>query len=267
VDETDALVLNALGVHLGSLTGADLAWRCREGRLDAKGKAVSRATRKRALTAASSSRWAGAITRTSEDAWGLAHRNLIAEQRSLRARIARMQKRLAIPVGERRGTARGYATRAERYQKQRRLQVLVRRAGEVENRLKAGRLSVCRGGKALARTRHHLDKARLTEAGWHERWKAGRSFITADGEKDKAWGNETIRFHPEEHWVEIKLPRQLAHLTNRPHGRYRLSCPVTFSYRGDEVAAQAGTGAVRYDISFDPEKGRWHLDASWKCAL
>jgi hypothetical protein len=38
---------------------------------------------------------------------------------------------------------------------------------------------------------------------------------------------------------------------------------VEFSYRGDEVAAQAMTGAVRYDISLDPASGRWYLDASW----
>jgi hypothetical protein len=63
----DEAVLRAVGAHLGSLAGRDLAARCGEGRLDAKGKAVSRAGRKRALTAASSSRWAGAITRTSED--------------------------------------------------------------------------------------------------------------------------------------------------------------------------------------------------------
>ncbi len=29
------------------------------------------------------------------------------------------------------------------------------------------------------------------------------------------------------------------------------------------MAAQAASGAVRYDISLDPVKGRWYLDASW----
>jgi IS605 OrfB family transposase len=62
----------------------------------------------------------------------------------------------------------------------------------------------------------------------------------------------------------VKLPAPLAHLANRPHGRYRLSCPVDFSYRGDDVAAQAESGAVRYDVTFDPVKGRWYLDASWQ---
>jgi len=69
-------------------------------------------------------------------------------------------------------------------------------------------------------------------------------FLSADGKADKAWSNETIRWHPEEQWLEIKLPPSLAHLANRPHGRWRLSCPVAFSHRDDEVAAQAATGAL-----------------------
>jgi len=64
----------------------------------------------------------------------------------------------------------------------------------------------------------------------------------------------------------VVLPQPLVHLANRPHGRYRLGCPVTFSYRGEEVAARAATGAVRYDISCAPAKGRWYIDASWKCS-
>src|ERR1700721_3329792 len=68
----DAAVLRAVGSHLGALAGGDLAARCAQGRLDARGRAVSRRERKRALTAGSSSRWAGAITRVSEDQWELA---------------------------------------------------------------------------------------------------------------------------------------------------------------------------------------------------
>jgi IS605 OrfB family transposase len=89
-------------------------------------------------------------------------------------------------------------------------------------------------------------------------------FLTADGEVGKPWGNETIRFHPDEGWLEIKLPGPLAHLANRPCGRYRLACPVAFSYRGDEVAAQAATAAIRYDITLNAASGRWYLDASWR---
>ncbi len=263
LSDADGTVLQAVGWHLGALAAADLALRCAQGHLDARAAADSRRERKRALTAQATSRWAGAITRTGNDARDLAERNLLAEARSLRARIGRIRRRLAVPVGGRIGRVRGYASRQERWEKQRRLQTLAARLVKVEARLAEGRVSVCRGGRGLARARHHLDAAGLSEDQWRRRWQARRWFITADGEKDKAWGNETIRWHPEEGWLEVKLPAPLAHLANRPHGRYRLSGRVGFPYRGDEVAAQAATGAVRYDISWDPGKDRWYLDASW----
>jgi IS605 OrfB family transposase len=262
--EADAAVLRSVGKYLGSLAGADLAVRCSQGRLDAEGRAESRKDRKQALTASATSRWAGAITRTSEDAWGLAERNLQAEARSLRARAGRIRRRVAAEVGGRRGRRRGYASEAERWAKQQRLQTLTARLAQTEARLAVGRVSVCRGGKRLARARHNLQSAGLDEDRWRQSWQAERWFITADGEKDKTWGNETIRVHPGEGWLEIRLPAPLAHLANRPHGRYRLSASASFAYRDDEVAAQAASGAVRYDISYDSGRRRWYLDASWK---
>lgn len=263
VSPEDEAVLAAVGAHLGRLAGADLAARCSLGRLDTRGQGVARRERKRAMTGLCSSRWAGAITRTSEDAWGLAERNLRAEARSLRSRIARIVRRLAVPAGERRGRIRGYATQGECWAKQRRMQALGHRLAEVEARLAEGRMSVCRGGHRLARTRHHLDAAGIDGRQWRQRWEAARWFITADGEADKDWGNETIRWHPGQCWLEVKLPVLLARLANRPHGRYRIE-NVRFAYRGDNVAAQAKSGAVRYDISYQPKRGRWYLDASWK---
>jgi hypothetical protein len=263
VSGADEQVLQAVGAHLGTLAGADLAMRCRHGHLDARAAAASRQQRKQALTARATSRWAGAITRSSNDAWDLAERNLQAQARSLRARISRIRRRLAASVGGRNGRVRGYASQAERWQKQRRLQTLTARLAKVEAGLAGGRVSVCRGGRGLARARHHLDAAGLSPEQWRQRWQARRWFITSDGEKDKTWGNETIRWHPEEGWLEIRLPGPLAGLANRPHDRYRLSGPVSFPYRGDEVAAQTATGAVRYDICYDPDKDRWYLDASW----
>jgi hypothetical protein len=262
----DEAVLRKVGAHLGSLAGKDLAARCAEGRLDAGGRARSRAVRKRALTAESSSRWAGAITRTSEDQVRLAGQNLRAGQRSLQARIRRIQARLAIPAGSKSGRTRGYATAAERHAKTTRLQVLTARLGRVERQLDSGTVSVVRGGKSLLRIRNNLAAAGLTENQWHGHWESARLFLTADGEAAKAWGNETIRWHPDEGRLEIKLPAPLAHLANQPHGRYRLSASVAFSYRCDEVAAQAASGPVRYDISCDPACGRWYIDASWKTA-
>jgi hypothetical protein len=256
-------VLRAAGAHLGSLAGWDLRARSQQGRLDVKGQAVSRRERKRQLTAGSSSRWAGAITRTSEDQVRLAGRNLAREQVSLSARIRRIEARLAVPVGGRKARGRGYSTQAERHAKQQQLQHLRCRLARVDQQLDAGLVSVCRGGRRLARTRHHLPAAGLTQEQWRQRWNARRLFLTADGEKDSPLGNQTIRWHPDERWLEIKLPVPLAHLANRPHGRYRLSCPVGFSYRGGEAAAQAESGAIRYDITLDPAKNRWYLDASW----
>ncbi|MHB1535025.1 MAG: hypothetical protein ACYC1D_10570 [Acidimicrobiales bacterium] len=260
----DEAVLVALGEHLGSLAGTDLVRRCAEGRLDAKAAAASRRERKRALTPASSSRWAGTITRTSADAWALAERNLVADAASLRARIGRIRRRAAAPVGGRVGRTRGYVNAAERFDKQRRLQALQARLAVVTSDLEAGRMSICRGGRRLAGTRHHLEQAGLSEQRWRRRWEASRWFITADGEADKAWGNETIRWHPDEGWLEVKLPAPLSHLTNAGHGRYRLSASVSFAYREDDVASQAASGALRYDISYEPDKDRWYLDASWK---
>jgi hypothetical protein len=110
-------------------------------------------------------------------------RNLMAERRSLYARISRIRRRLAVPVGERRGRLCGYRTSDERFQKQRRLQVLECRLVELAARLEQGRLSIFRGGRSLARARHHLDDAHLSATEWREEWNAARLFITADGEK------------------------------------------------------------------------------------
>jgi IS605 OrfB family transposase len=269
VSARDAEVLETVGTHLGSLAGRDLALRCAEGQLNAKGKAESRAVRKRALTADSSSRWAGAITCTSEDTYRLAEQNLRAEKTSLTARIRSIETRLAVPVGRKVGRVRGFATPAERYAKAIRLQTLKRRLTRVERQLRAGTVSVVRGGKALLRQRNNLAATGLTAREWRREWEASRLFLTADGEKHKAWGNETIRWNPDAGWLEIKLPAPLAHLANQSHGRYRLSSAVEFAYRGDEVMAQASTGAIRYDItrcphSSDPSRDRWYIDASWK---
>jgi len=264
VSPRDAEVLRAVGRHLGSLAGRDLAARCAEGRLSSKGQNESRAARKRALTAASSSRWAGTITRESENAWQLADRNLAAERGTLAARARKIEARLAVRAGTRTGRTAGYPTLAERYAKSIRLKALKARLARVEAQAEAGAVSVTRGGRRLLRARLSLAEAGLTQEEWRERWEAARWFIRADGEAAKDWGNETLRWNPGEGWFEIRLPAPLARLANRPHGRYRLSCPVTFQHRGGEVAAQAASGAVHYGISYDPAKGRWYLDAAWK---
>jgi hypothetical protein len=154
--DRDERVLWAVGGWLGGLAGQDIAVRCRLGHADDQ-----RTERKRALTPAASSRWAGAITRTSNDQWDRAQRNLLGSRDGLRRACRRIRSRLAIPVGGRHGRVRGYASRAERFAKQRRLQRLEARLARVEQRLAAGRVSVCRGGRRLAKLRHVVDRDEL----------------------------------------------------------------------------------------------------------
>jgi hypothetical protein len=261
MNAVDEQVLRAVGEHLGRLAGRDLAARCRVGRGDDQ-----RAYRKRALTTASSARWAGAITRTSNDQWARAYANLRATRVGLRHAINRIRSRLDVPVGQQQGRVWGYASQRERFEKQRRLQTLQAKLAEVERRIMAGRVSVCRGGRRLSKLRHTLDDAKLTKEQWRTRYKAARLFLTADGEADKQLGNETIRVHPDQQWLELRLPTPLAHLSNTP-GRaatYRLACPVAFTHRRDQWAAQAASGAIRYDLLLDASRGRWYVDASWR---
>ena len=184
----DEQVVTTVGRHLATLAGQDLAWRCRRGL-----HADQRAERKRSLTAASSSRWAGTITRTANDQWRRGYRNLLDARIGLRRAIFAIDRRLAVPINGRHGRTRGYASRVERYQKERRRQHLRAKLAEVERRLAEGRVSVCRGGRRLARLRHHLDTAGLPASEWRGRWQAERLFLTADGEAEACWGNLRAR--------------------------------------------------------------------------
>ena len=255
----DEDVLRAVGDHLGRLASADLAMRCRLGR-----GTTQRTARKRALTAQSTSRWAGSITRTSNDQWERALANLADHRIGLRRATDIIASRVAVPIGSRHGRVRGYASATERTAKQRRLQHLNAEMVGVEKRLTVASVSVCRGGVRLAKQRHSLDKAGIPEEHWRDCWHAARWFLTADGDARYPLGNGTIQVHPEQNWLELRLPAPLEHLANRPRGRYRLANPVFFSHRRDEWAAQVTSGAVRYDISLDTAKRRWYLDASWR---
>ncbi len=110
-------------------------------------RARSRQVRKQALTAQSSSRWAGALTRASEDAYQLACRNLLAQRRSLLARIRQIRARLAVPAGQRAGPVRGYWTAAERHAKTIGLQGLRTRLAAVERQLACGGSACAGAGK------------------------------------------------------------------------------------------------------------------------
>ncbi|WP_234382492.1 hypothetical protein [Streptomyces dysideae] len=105
-----------MGEHLGHHQRADLAERIRIGRATAK--ATKRAERKKRVTAVSSSRWAGAMTRASEDQYLLSMRVLFAERATLRRAIRAINRRLTAPCGKRaKNGVRGYADPIECFQK------------------------------------------------------------------------------------------------------------------------------------------------------
>lgn len=259
----DEKVLLLVGAHLGSLASKDLKTRCADG---LEHSTERWAARKRGLTAESSSRWAGSITKATHDQWALARRGQAAHIRSLEASIKTIEHRLSLPVGQK-GSKRapgGYRSAHEWFQKARRLYVLKNRLVKVRADREAGRVRVVRGGKRLLNTRHHLGHARVGETEWRQRWEAERWFLAADGESGKRFGNETIRVSPEGE-VSIKLPAPLAGLANSGHGRYVLAAKVRFSHRRQEWADRVEANrAVAYRIHHDVQRGRWYLTASWQ---
>ncbi|MFI8242129.1 IS200/IS605 family accessory protein TnpB-related protein [Streptomyces sp. NPDC085866] len=265
VSESDAAVLREVGAFLGSLAAGDLAARSRQG---LSHDASAWAVRKRNLSGVSSARWAGSITKATHDQWALARRGQLAEMGWLRGQIRQIEARLARPLGakadKRADLPRGYGSRTEWHAKSRRLNALRDRLARLEADWAAGRVHVVRGGKQLARLRHHLGEAGLTEQAWQERWRAARMFLAADGESGKRLGNETIRI-TDTGQVAIKLPAALAHLANAPHGRYVLEATATFRHRGEEWADRITTNrAVAYRLHHDVLRGRWYVTASWQ---
>ncbi|MFI0353347.1 IS200/IS605 family accessory protein TnpB-related protein [Actinomadura sp. 9N407] len=255
-------VLRLVGVHMGSLASGDLARRCRDG---LEHSADTWAARKRDLTAESSSRWAGSVTSTTHDQWGLSRRAQWQHLQSLAAGIRTVRYRLSLPVGEKgaKGRPGGYRSKHEWFCKSRRLAILETEYERVSAERAAGRVSVVRGGGRLLKQRHNLDAAGKTEAGWRAEWEAARWFLTADGESGKRFGNETIRVSTDGQ-ISIKLPAPLAHLANAPHGRYVLAPRVSFPHRGEEWCDRIEANrAVAYRIHLDAARGRWYLDASW----
>jgi len=269
LSDTEAAALSEIGEFLGGCYRQELAGRARLGRMGRDEHKRWRATRKQALTAVSSSRWAGAITRAVEDQYQLGMRGLAAHVADLHSAVDVLEQRCSLRPGEQQADhgdshrgkrRRGYATASERFAKTRRLANLRQRPVAAEDELAEGRPSITVGGKRLWRNRTNLAAVGLDEQQWRHRWDAARMFLTADGETGKACGNETIRVDGQGR-LQIKVP---AALVNKLDGHLQLAAPVRFNHGGAEWAARVDQRkAVRYDIVLDPQRGRWYLDASW----
>ena len=277
----DDTVLDAVAGHLGRLRRADLAHVCRpvplgptledEARRQARRDVLN--ARKQAITAESSSRWAGTIIRANDDQYRLARESQARHIVSLGAAISSIEKRLAQPTGDmlaredrktRRGQrTKGYATKAERFQKQRRLQSLRAELGRSIADRDDKLARVVDGGKRLAKTRHNLRTAGLAEAEWRERWSCARWRIEANGSGDEPFGNLTITVTPTGE-VSLRLPKPLEHLANAKRGRYVLSGRAKFAYRAAEWQARiTGGKSVSYALTRKPGRSGVYLTAAW----
>ncbi|WP_405978780.1 IS200/IS605 family accessory protein TnpB-related protein [Streptomyces sp. NBC_00158] len=259
----DETVLRGVGEYLGVLASRDPRQRCADG----LGHATDTwAARKRALTAKSSSRWAGSITKATHDQWALSSRGQLAHIQNLETGIRTLTHRLSQPIGGK-GSKRapgGYRSRGEWFHKSRRLHTLEHRLDAARADRENGVVHVVRGGRRLLGTRHNLQAAQLTEAEWRQLWEAERWFLAADGESGKRFGNETIRVTPDGE-VSLKLPAPLTHLANAKHGRYVLASRIAFVHRSQEWRDRIdGNRAVAYRIHYDVPRGRWYLTASWQ---
>jgi IS605 OrfB family transposase len=280
----DERVLDLVAEHLGRLRRADLAQVCHPGPFDPslKGEATRRArrhrlnTRKKALTTKSSARWASAIIADNNDQYRSARDAQRRHIIGLRAAINTIEKRLAQPTADtltpdqRRARRKvkqpkGYATQAERFQKQRRLQRLRATLGRVQSDWDNERVHVVEGGKRLAKTRHNLDAANLTLPEWCEKWDCARDRIEAIGSGDEPFGNLTVTVTPDGE-VSLRLPKPLEHVANAPYGRYVLSGKAVFAYRDEEWRARiTGSKPVSYAITRRPGRSGRYLAAAWAC--
>lgn len=282
VTAVDELVLDSVAAHLGGLRRADLARVVRpeplRAGLDAEARRQARRdrlnTRKGGLTVASSARWANAIIAANDDQYRLARAAQARHIAGLRAAIAAIEKRLAAPtadmltVAERKArrkanAVKGYATQAERFAKQQRVQHLRAELVRAQHERAQSRVRVVEGGKRLATRRQHLGKAGVTEARWRAEWDAARYRITANGSGDEPFGNLTITVTPDG-VVSIRLPRPLQHLANAKRGRYVLSGRAVFAHRADQWAARiTGGRSVSYTITRKQGRAGRYLIASW----
>ncbi|WP_405909218.1 MULTISPECIES: IS200/IS605 family accessory protein TnpB-related protein [unclassified Streptomyces] len=263
LSERDEQVLGELGGFLSQLATRDLAERVF---LGTEHSNEDFARRKREIAALSSARWAGTITRGSNDQWALARRAQTAHLAQLEQAVETLAARLAVPVAacDIDTRTKGYPTQAVKAAKQTRHQHLRVTADQVRADLQAGIVHVVRGGKDLLHTRLHLKQAGLREETWRQRWRDARCRIEADGESGKTFGNQSLRVSPTGE-VLIKLPDELAAryaaFCDR-FGRYQLDATCAFAYRSTEWGAQVTAHrAVGYSISFQAR--RCYLSAAF----
>jgi IS605 OrfB family transposase len=262
VTDDEAALLEAVGQHLTRLRLRDL---------QKAAAGVPANDRAKALGGQAQARYAGTLVRDNDALVRLVRDGLYRHRTELRAAVETLQRRVAAPTWDScyGATKRkhacercrpGYPTRAERAMKCRRLDARRAALARVERRVAERDWRLLPGGRRLATTRHHLEDAELTEAGWRAVWDERRFFLGALGNAGKPGGNPCPGLGPDGR-LTVSVPPPVAAALGVP-ARVTLAAPAVLRHGGDELAART---AARFDIERVERNGevRWHLRASW----
>ena len=271
LEPDERVVLAAVGAHLTRARNADLAAARRGEKANDRYKILVE-------DFAVHSRYAGTICVDNDAATKAAKDHLWRHRAGLRRAIATLERRTAATprsvcgCGERRGCAvcrDGYATPTERWQKQRRLASRAAELARVEAQLVAKDYPVVYGGRRLAGTRHHLEKAGLTQPEWRRAWTEARTWFGCAGNTGKPGGNPCLALARGEggHWyLTVSVPRPVAEQLGVAT-RVQLRHPVVLHHRGRELERRLdGRLAVRLDVAPSTDtrgRLRTYLRVSW----
>ena len=271
LDADEQGLLAAIGAHLTRARNSDLAAARRGEQANDRYKVLAEQSGIQA-------RYAGTICVDNDAATKAAREHLWRHRAGLRRAVATLERRVSAGTrstcgcGERRGCSAcrdGYATPQERFQKQRRLAARVAELARVEAQLEAKNFPVVYGGRRLAGTRHHLDKAGLTEDQWRTAWSVARSWFGCTGNAGGPGGNPCLTLTRGEggHWyLTVSVPRPVAEQLHVA-SRVQLRAPVVLHHRSLELEERLDArSAVRVDVARDTDsKGRMrtYLRVSW----
>lgn len=262
LDPDERELLAAIGAHLTRARNTDLAAARRGERANDRYKVLVEQF-------GIHSRYAGTICVDNDAATKAAKEHLWRHRAGLLRTVATLERRTsATPrsvcgCGERRGCATcrdGYATPNERFQKLRRLAARTAELARVEAQLRAKDYPVVYGGRKLAGTRHHLEKAGLSVAGWRTAWSEARSWFGGVGNRGNIGGNPcwTLTRGEGGHWyLTVSVPKPIAEQFG-VSTRVRLRHPVPLRHRSAELEQRLEDRlAVRVDVKRSTDaKGR-----------
>ncbi len=271
LDPDERVLLASIGAHLTRARNCDLAATRRGEKANDRYKVL---VERFGIQA----RYAGTICVDNDAATKAAKEHLWRHRAGLGQAVATLERRTAATArsacgcGERRGCGRcrdGYSNPNERFQQQRRLASRIAELARVEARLAAKDYPVVYGGRRLAGTRHHVQKAGLSVAEWRRSWVQARSWFGCAGNAGKSGGNPclTLTRGARGRWyLTVSVPRPVAEQLGVA-ARVRLRHPVPLHHRSAELEQRLDArAAVRVDLepSTDPKgRPRTYLRVSW----